>query len=218
MDQATPNKTTLQEQLEKFQKEYTDMTAVRVGEKVSSLTSLAKGPATDTILALLSEATDKGMMPKHALQLGDDTMEAIYSQGYNLYNQGRYQEASYIFRLLMLLDYMTTKYILGLGACMHRMKNYKDAANIYLLCSTLDTTNPLPHFHAADCYIQLDVPTLAIFSLGLAITAAGDQPQYAIVKERASLMREALDKQLKERVAKITEAKAENKETQAKTK
>lgn len=211
MDQPSAQKSNLQEQLEQFQKEYTEMTAARVGEKIASLTSLASGPATDTILALLSEAANKGMMPKHALQLGDDTMEAIYSQAYNLYNQGRYKESSYIFRLLMLLDYMTAKYILGLAACMHRMKDYKNAANIYLLCGTIDATNPLPHFHAADCYIQLEVPTLAIFSLGLAISAAGDQPQYAIVKERASLMRAALEKQLKEQVEKISREQSRGK-------
>ncbi len=206
MAQETPKKPSLQEQLEQFQKEYNEMTSARVGEKIASMTSLASGPATDTIMALLSEAANKGMMPKHALQLGDDTMEAIYSQAYNLYNQGRYKEASYIFRLLMLLDYMTAKYILGLAACFHRMKDYSNAANIYLLCGTIDATNPLPHFHAADCYIQLEVPTLAIFSLGMAISAAGDQPQYAIVKERAMLMRAALEKELQEKIAQMKKA------------
>ena len=177
--------------------EYASVATTEGTEKMAKLTSLAGGPTKETITALLSEAANKGVMPKHALQLGDDTMEAIYSQAYNLYNQGRYKESSYIFRLLMLLDYMTPKYILGLAACLHRMKDYKNAANIYLLCGTLDTTNPLPHYHAADCYIQLDMPVLAIFSLGLAINASGDQPQYAVVKERATLMKEALDKQVK---------------------
>jgi hypothetical protein len=37
---------------------------------------------------------------------------------------------------------------------------------------------------------------LAIFSLRLAISAAADQPQYAVVKERAILMRDALNKQV----------------------
>ena len=147
-------------------------------------------------------------MPKQALHLNDETMEAIYGQGYNLYNQGRYKEASYIFRLLMLLDYMTPKYVLGLAASLHRMKEYMTAANIYLLCGTLDATNPLPHYHAADCYMQQNLPVLAVFSLDLAISAAGDQPQYSIIKERATLMRDALDKQLKE------EAKGEQKTKQ----
>lgn len=169
-------------------------------QKIASLLATAGGPARDTVISLLTAALNKGIMPKQALQLGDDTMEAIYSQAYTLYNQGRYKEASYIFRMLMLLDYATPKYPMGLAACQHRQKDYKSAANIYLLCGTLEPTNPLPHYHAADCYMQLNYSMMALFSLGLAIKAAGTQPQYAIIKERASLMREALKKQIKEEI------------------
>lgn len=174
-------------------------------EKAAELSRLASGPARDTIKTILFGAVNKGILPKHALRLGDDTMEAIYSQAYTLYNQGKYQDASYIFRLLMLLDYMTSKYILGLAACLHRMKDYKNAANVYLLCSTLDSTNPLPHYHAADCYLQLGFPEMAAFSLGLVLTTAGEQPQYAVIKERARLMKETLDKELDEKVKKAQE-------------
>lgn len=174
-------------------------------EKAAELSRLASGPARDTIKTILFGAVNKGILPKHALRLGDDTMEAIYSQAYTLYNQGKYQDASYIFRLLMLLDYMTSKYILGLAACLHRMKDYKNAANVYLLCSTLDSTNPLPHYHAADCYLQLGFPEMAAFSLGLVLATAGEQPQYAVIKERARLMKETLDKELDEKVKKAQE-------------
>ncbi len=185
------------ELLKQFEKEIENIDTGKVAEKINEATGLAAMPAKETITALLTEAMNKGVMPKHALHLGDEAMEAIYGQGYNLYNQGRYKEASYIFRLLMLLDYMTPKYALGLAASLHRLKDYNTAANVYLLCGTLDTSNPLPHYHAADCYLQLQLPVMAVFSLDLAISAAGDQPQYAIIKERAMLMRDTLDKQLK---------------------
>jgi len=191
------------ELLERLNEEFKDVDPSKINEKIAALSGVAGSSAKDTITTLLSEAANKGIMPKQALKLGDDTMEAIYGQAYNLYNQGRYKEASYVFRMLMLLDYLTPKYILGLAACLHRMKDFKTAANIYLLCGTLDTTNPLPHYHAADCYMQLEVPTMAMFSLGLAIKAAGDQPQYTIVKERALLMHEALEKQFKERAEEL---------------
>jgi type III secretion system low calcium response chaperone LcrH/SycD len=188
------------ELLKRFEKELEEAEEIdpeKAAQKISEATGFAAIPAKETITTLLTEALNKGIMPKHALHLGDETMEAIYGQGYNLYNQGRYKEASYIFRLLMLLDYMTPKYILGLAASLHRMKEYTTAANVYLLCGTLDSGNPLPHYHAADCYIQLNLPIMAIFSLDLAITAAGSQPQYSIIKERATLMRDTLDKQVK---------------------
>lgn len=208
----------LKKQLENFQQQFAGVNQAKISDRLGAITALASGPAKESLLSLLTEAANKGIMPKHALQLGDDTMEAVYSQGYNLYNQGRYKEASYIFRLLMLLDYMTPKYILGLAACLHRMKDFKNAANIYLLCGAIDAKNPLPHYHAADCYLQLEVPTLAIFSLGLAISAAGNQPQFAIVKERATLMREVLEKQLKEEASKLYEEQMAKKESAKKEK
>lgn len=184
------------ELMKQFEKELSDESTTAATEKVTSAVSLAAKPAKDTIKALLTQAMTKGMMPKTALRIGDETMEAMYAQGYNLYNQGKYKEASYVFRLLMLLDYLTPKYTLGFAACLHRQKDYKNAANLYLLCGTLDSQNPLPHYHAADCYIQLGALPLAIFSLDMAMVSAGGQPQYSVIKERARLMRETLNKEI----------------------
>jgi hypothetical protein len=54
---------------------------------------------------------------------------------------------------------------------------------------------------------------MALFSLALAIKAAAEQPQYAVVKERATLMHEALTKQFAEQLKKEeTEQEKEEKE------
>jgi type III secretion system low calcium response chaperone LcrH/SycD len=204
------------EELKEPPKEGAVIDTTGMAEKIASLLSAGGAPARDTVTALLTQALNKGIMPKQALQLGDDTMEAIYSQAYTLYNQGRYKEASYIFRLLMLLDYSTPKYPMGLAACLHRQKDYRSAANIYLLCGTLDPKNPLPHYHAADCYMQLNYPMMALFSLGLAIKAADTQPQYAIIKERATLMREALKKQIKQEMEEDAKKSPEKKKAEKK--
>jgi type III secretion system low calcium response chaperone LcrH/SycD len=199
------------ELLEQFNAEMSSEGPSKAATKMVIANNLAAGSAAATLKGILSQAINSGIMPRQALKLSDDTMEAIYGQGYNLYNQGKYKEASYVFRLLMLLDYLTSKYMMGLAACLHRLHDYKQAANTYLLCGTLDPKNPLPHYHAADCYLQLQVPMLAILSLGLAVAAAGDQPQYAIIKERASLMRETLTQQLNLNETKPAEAKQDKK-------
>jgi type III secretion system low calcium response chaperone LcrH/SycD len=199
------------ELLEQFNAEVSPESTTRVATKLVIANNFASGSATDTLKSILSQAINSGIMPRQALKLSDDTMEAIYGQAYNLYNQGKYKEASYVFRLLMLLDYLTTKYMMGLAACLHRLHDYKQAANTYLLCGTLDSKNPLPHYHAADCYLQLQAPLLASFSLGLAVAAAADQPQYAIIKERASLMKEALNQQMFPKETKETESNKEKK-------
>lgn len=165
--------------------------------------------AQETFQEMLSSMVQRGIMPKAALQISDDTMEAIYTQSYNLYNQGKYTEASYIFRLLLMLDPLTPKYALGIAACLHRMKDYQNAGNVYTLCAALDPMNPLPHFHAADCYLKLKAFELARFALNMTVTVAANQEQYSVVKARAEMMRDSIDEQI---AAALAEETAETKE------
>ena len=176
----------------------------KLGDTLQKINFGAGKPAEDTLKLILEKVVSKGIMPKEALRIGDDTMEAIYTQAYNLYNQGRYKESSYIFRLLMLLDYTTPKYTLGVAACLHRMKDYVNASNLYLLCAAFDQKNPMPHYHAADCYLQMNLTEIAILSLKMAISVAADQPQYATLKERATLLKQGLEAQVKENTPKAS--------------
>jgi len=165
----------------------------KIQDMLQKINFSAGKKAEETLHVIMEAVMKKGIMPKQALKLGDDTMEAIYTQGYNLYNQGRYKEASYIFRLLTLLDFTTSKYILGMAASLHRLKDYKNASNLYLMYGALEPTNPLPHFHSADCYLQMNAIEIAILCLTMAISIAVDQPQYAVLKERATLLRQGLE-------------------------
>ena len=181
----------------KSQRDFDKMNTTEIQDSLQKINFGAPGKkAEQTLKTILQASLKKGIMPKQALQINDDTMEAIYTQAYNLYNQQKYRESSYIFRLLMLLDFTTPKYVLGLAACAHRLQDYTNAANLYFLCAALDPTNPLPHFHSADCYLQLGAVALATYALSLAINTAQNQPQYEVIKQRAELMKEALDKQL----------------------
>ncbi len=188
---------------------YDSMDIEKLQDALQHVNFAAGKQAEDTLSMIMDAVLKKGIMPKTALQLGDETMEAIYAQGYNLYNQGKYKEASHIFRLLMMLDFTTSKYTLGLAACLHRLGDFKDAANLYLLCAALEPANPLPHFHSADCYLQMNSPDLALFSVEMAISSAGDQPQYSIVKERCILMKKTLEEQIQKREEEFQKTKEE---------
>ncbi len=177
------------------------MEKAEIQDRLQKINFGSPGKKAETAVKQIMEVSlKKGIMPKQALQISDDTMEAIYTQAYTLYNQGKFREASFIFRLLMLLDFTTPKYILGLAACAHRLKDFTNAANLYFLCAALDPRNPLPHFHSTDCYVQLGAIAIAAYSLQLAIETAGEQPQYESIKQRAEIMKEALDKQLDEQL------------------
>lgn len=155
----------------------------------------------DRLGKALSDLSDKiinkGMLPKDALGLSDAVVEGIYAQAYRLYNTGKYSEAIHLFRMLVVLNTTESKYILGLAACFHMLKEYQNAIHTYAMCAMMDPENPIPHYHASDCYVEMKDPLSAIISLDLAVQRAGDKPEYAKIKERALLTIESLKNQIK---------------------
>lgn len=141
-----------------------------------------------------------GVVPKEALGFSDAKIEAIYGQAYRLYNTGRYQEAIELFRLLVGLDSAEARYTLGLAACFHMLKEYENAAKIYLVAGILDPKNPIPNFHASDCYIQMKDPASAILFLEMAIERSENKPEYQVLSDRAKLtiqsLRNDIEKQM----------------------
>ncbi len=144
---------------------------------------------------ILEKILTKGMTPKDALGLKPSVMEGIYAQAYRLYNTGKYIEAVHVFRILILMNPMEPKYLLGLAACFHMLKEYKNAIQTYTMCSLMDPTSPIPHYHSSDCFIQMKDYLSAMVCLQMTIDIAGQQPQYAKIKERAQLSLDSLKEQ-----------------------
>lgn len=146
--------------------------------------------------AIAQKVIQKGMVPKDFLGLSDQMVEGIYGQAYRLYNSGNYKDAIQVFRLLIMINSLEAKYSLGLAACFHMMKEYKNAADIYTLCGVLDPQSPIPPYHASDCYLQMNDKLSALISLELAVSKAGARPEYKVLKDRAALTAEGLKKEL----------------------
>ncbi|MEC7839973.1 MAG: SycD/LcrH family type III secretion system chaperone [Chlamydiota bacterium] len=139
----------------------------------------------------------KGVLPQEALGMDDQMLEGIYGQAYRLYNTGKYGEAGQIFRLLIMVNSMEPKYSMGLAACFHMLKEYKNAIDTYTLCSIIDPDNPVPQYHISDCYIQMSDQVSAIIALKMAIKRAGTNPDFKTLVDRAKLTIESLKKGLK---------------------
>jgi len=139
---------------------------------------------------------EKGGMPKDILGIGDAMVEGIYGQAYRLYNAGKYREASQLFRLLIMLNSVEPKYCMGMAACCHMLKEYAIAVQMYTTCGALDPENPVPHFHASDCYLQMEDPLSALLALEMAVKRAGEQPHYAVLKDRALLTMASLREEI----------------------
>lgn len=148
---------------------------------------------------LASDFMDNGHMPKDIMNLSDQQMEGLYAQAYNFYQTGRYKESIQIFRLLIMLNANDIKYSMGLGACLHMMKDYKNAAQTYTLCSILDANDPIPYYHMSDCFLGMKDPYSAIVALEMAIKRAGDRPEFKTLKDRSLITMNNLKNEIKEK-------------------
>lgn len=155
---------------------------------------------TENFEKALGELTNQmfklGMTPKEAMNMNPNTLESMYAQAYRLYNSGKYVEAIHLFRLLILLNTMESKYILGLAACFHMLKEYQNAIEAYTMCGVIDPQSPLPSYHSSDCFMQMKDYVSAMICLEMAVKRAGNKPEYNKIKERAHLSLERLKQQL----------------------
>ena len=152
--------------------------------------------AKEEIQELVKDYAKDSASAKEAMGLTDAMVEGIYGQAYRLYNTGKYKEASQLFRLLMMLNAKQPKYLLGLAACFHMMKEYKNAVEIYTVCGIVDPESPIPHYHASDCYMQMKDVISAIIALEMAVTRSGERAEYKMLKDRAILTIDNLKKEL----------------------
>lgn len=145
---------------------------------------------------VLSKVLDEGMSMREAMAMSGDTLEYLYGYAYRFYTTGNYKNASLVFAYLTMLDINNPKYFMAFAACKHRLKEYYEAINAYLSAFYLNVKDPLPFFHISDCYEKLNKPDYALFSLGMAIHIAGENPYYAKIKERALLREAAIQNEL----------------------
>lgn len=168
----------------------------QLGKQIKLDTNLGTNQNIDK---LASDFMEKGHMPKDIMNLSDQQMEGLYAQAYNFYQTGRYKDAIQIFRLLIMLNANDVKYSMGLAACLHMMKDYKNAAQTYTLCSILDPQSPVPFYHMSDCFLGMKDSYSAIVALDMAIKRAGDKKEFQMLKDRAVLTMENLKQEIKEK-------------------
>lgn len=148
------------------------------------------------LMKLLVDIFENGKSPREAMNISDVEIRELYHIGYNLFNSGKYELARGIFHLLNILEPLNPGFATCLGVCYHRVKNYDRAISAYMQSSALEADNPVPLFYCYDCYMNLKMPDAAGIMLCNVIARAGDKPQYAKIKQRASLLLEPLTKEL----------------------
>ncbi|MBA3957379.1 MAG: SycD/LcrH family type III secretion system chaperone [Parachlamydiaceae bacterium] len=152
-------------------------------------------------IEMLRRTIEEGRTPTlEDLGLTREMLNNLYVFTSRLYNSGKYEDASSVFAMLALLDDKEFDYPFALASCHHMLKQYSQAISNYMLAFNLDNTNPLPFYHIADCYMQMKKPVHAIHSFDLVEVIAKGQAKYNKIKERATLTRDRLIKEIESKI------------------
>lgn len=136
----------------------------------------------------LKEVFIEGNPPRHAMGISPDMMNMFYTFGYNSYNAGHYADAKQTFEMLNFLEPLSPKFLMGLAAAHHKLKEYEKAVELYFTLVLVDDESPIPYVHIADCYEQLENPEGVILGLSGAISRCGMDPRFAKIKDKCYAM------------------------------
>ncbi|MFC4160056.1 SycD/LcrH family type III secretion system chaperone [Chitinimonas lacunae] len=122
----------------------------------------------------------------------DDECDALYTLGYNLYNQAKYGDALKIFGFLLQHDQLERRYYKAFASCLQMLKRPEEALKHYTMASLFDLTDPEPTFHTAECLASIGLIEEAREAIDVVLEQTQDKPQYLALNQRATAMRELL--------------------------
>ncbi len=141
---------------------------------------------------VMKEVIDRKIPLRDAIGITPETMSRVHDMAYQMYNNGRYQQALQLFRLLITLETVDVKYLMGIAASLHMLKDFSKAAEMYFYINAIYPNDPIPYYHAADCYLQMDLPDVAAAVLKRCILQCENKPEYDQLRKRVEVILEGL--------------------------
>jgi type III secretion system low calcium response chaperone LcrH/SycD len=135
--------------------------------------------------------------PAEAMGFGQEMLDFAYHHAYSLFEAGKHKEALCIFIWLKTLEPLTYRYLFGVAACYHHLKEYANATGDYMMCAVIETDNPEPDFYAADCFISLHINECAIMFLETCLKKGKKNPKHNQIHEIASMTLKTLKGEIK---------------------
>ena len=124
--------------------------------------------------------------------LDDNDMEALYAVTYNVYQSGKYVDAVKLFGILSVLDPTDYRFVFGGASSLQMLGEYLMASMYFQLAAGLDTENPAPMLHSAECFLALKDRDGAKFALEQAVERAAGKAEFAPFRQKAEVMLENL--------------------------
>ncbi len=121
-----------------------------------------------------AESVASKTLLEHKEEVGSDAKEqGVYALAYAAYQRGDYSLSARLFRQLVLSAPFECDYWKGLAAAEQMQNDYMAALHAWGLVALLQSQDPTPHFHAAECYFFLSELTESRKALKVAESLCG---------------------------------------------
>ncbi|MCK5893907.1 MAG: SycD/LcrH family type III secretion system chaperone [Endozoicomonadaceae bacterium] len=140
--------------------------------------TVAQDVNSDSREEMLEEFVSRGGLFKDLKDMSDESMEAVYSVAYNLYEAGKYDDAIKVFQFLCFYDHLNKKYFIGLGACLRMQEKYDKAIKVFGCACALDTSDPQAVMYIGDCLLAAGDVEAAALAYEAAIEWAEDGDEW----------------------------------------
>ena len=134
---------------------------------------------------LLKKELASGKSAQEIVGFSNETMAKFYKVAYHLFENHRYSDAADAFFFLVTLNHYNHDYWLGLGMSSQLCGKFDAAIDAYEMAAICEIENPVPYFYLAKCLYAMHERENALQALNLAISYAGDLPEYAELKAQA---------------------------------
>ena len=128
-------------------------------------------------------------------QFTEEDVSLLYSLGYGLYEKGDYKDARTVFQRLVFARPHGIKYWMGLGAAQQMVKDFDDALTSWAMVSLINDNDPLPHFHAAECYLSLKQYDEATKAINCSKDRINNKqyPEHRLIEQKIKQLEDAWD-------------------------
>lgn len=130
-----------------------------------------------------------GIPAERVKPLTEKEYQTVYASASSLYEQGSYEEASQLFTQLALNAPFCEAYWRGLAACRQMQGSYEASLHAWALTALLQEHDPLPHFHAAECYLSLNDKEEGLKALDAAKSLLNTSAEHQELGEKIAILR-----------------------------
>lgn len=120
-----------------------------------------------------------------ANMLGPKEAEVVYTLGYSMIEQRRYEQAHDAFHVLVSFRPLERKFWLGYGYALKMLQRYEEAIHAYSMLGVLHPDSPDATLHVAECQLRMGQTDQAKASLKIVLDYCEQYTGHEAVGARA---------------------------------